>query len=75
MYIYRERDRKKIYTTNPNPTVTTARTVVEPRPVRAGVSWPLSVFTWNYIGMDRISSQNSSIVFDREDCDRGDYRG
>jgi hypothetical protein len=29
----------------PNPTVTTARTVVAPSWVRAGVSWPFSVFT------------------------------
>ena len=29
--------------TNPNPMVTTARTVVLPSPVLAGVSWPISV--------------------------------
>ena len=34
--------------TKPKPTVTTARTVVEPRPVRAGVSWPVSVFIWRH---------------------------
>ena len=33
-----------VRSTNPNPTVTTARTVVDPSPVRAGVSCPFSVF-------------------------------
>ena len=32
--------------TKPKPTVTTASTVVEPSPVRAGVSWPSSVLIW-----------------------------
>ena len=32
----------------PNPMVTTASTVVAPSWVRAGVSWPFSVFTYTY---------------------------
>ena len=49
--------------TKPKPTVTTASTVVEPRPVRAGVSWPSSVLIWtqsNYSeGWENISTYST----------------
>ena len=37
--------------TKPNPTVTTASTVVDPRPVRAGVSWPFSVLIYLFLSV------------------------
>ena len=53
--------------TNPNPTVTTARTVVEPRPVLAGVSWPFSVFIYVNQKFKKVEGNKKDMLTNQKD--------